>query len=393
MKWTFSILFFASGLLSAQISPYKFSKELFETYAKDTTPYKNQTTPWAFSYIGEYKAALAIWDSGHFSVPKMSVEDSLYFRSFKPVKAKEYILQRAKKEQIIIINEAHQQPMHRVFTTSLLPDLYALGFGYFCAETLDRTDTLLNERKYPALMKSGHYLSEPQYGDLVRKALQTGYKTVAYEAGITAKSGKEREIQQAQNIKKILDKDPKAKILIHCGFDHVIESDHRSWEKAMAGRVKEYTGIDPFTIDQVRLTETSDSLRDNPFFRMTRLDYYAFLIDSSGKLFNGQKGMDQYDARLYHPRTKWLNGRPHWVFENGKKPFVLTKKIKTGFPCLVFAYYAKEDRKITVPADVIELKNKDDKTALALPVGEFVILIKDINGKELEIKISNPATK
>ncbi len=42
--------------------------------------------------------------------------------------AAEYIIKRSSKERIIIINEAHHQPLHRVFTESLLEGLYQNGF-------------------------------------------------------------------------------------------------------------------------------------------------------------------------------------------------------------------------------------------------------------------------
>jgi hypothetical protein len=37
----------------------------------------------------------------------------------------------------VMINEEHDTPLHRAFTTRLLPVLYAKGFRYLAAETLD----------------------------------------------------------------------------------------------------------------------------------------------------------------------------------------------------------------------------------------------------------------
>jgi uncharacterized iron-regulated protein len=56
--------------------------------------------------------------------------DSLFFNTFKAVNAKDYILERAKKEKIIIINEAHHNARHRSFTCSLLQGLYEDGYRY-----------------------------------------------------------------------------------------------------------------------------------------------------------------------------------------------------------------------------------------------------------------------
>lgn len=346
--------------------------------------HKNDTYGGAedLSFIGEYKLALQFYDKKATEMPKIREEDSLYFSKFKPVNAISYLSGIAEKEKVIMINEAHHQPYHRVFTTRVLKILYDKGFRYFGAETLTQWDTLLNERKYPN-QTSGYYTKEPLYANLIRTALEIGYTVFAYEttnfikdsAGINF-----REIDQAKNIKKILDKDSSAKILIHCGYDHIVESDYPGWGKAMAGRFIEYTGINPFTIDQVRLTERSNLKYDNPFFKLINLNDFSFFIDSVGNLFNGQKGINQYDVRLYHPRTKWENGRPDWMFDADRKAIFVNDKITIEYPCLVFAYLANENKN-TIPFDIIELKDKNDKKALSLKSGKYEIVVKNKKNK------------
>ncbi|MGZ4056957.1 MAG: hypothetical protein ACXVPU_16765 [Bacteroidia bacterium] len=347
------------------------------------------------SYIGEYQKALECMDKHDPTTYILSGKDSIYFEKFHPVNAIEYIINKSKTEQIIIINEAHHQPRHRVFTTELLQGLYNQGYRYLGAETISIGDTTLNNRKYP-MQCTGIYTEEPMYGDLIRTALKIGffvfpYETTKFVSDSTA--GKQREIEQAKNIKKILDKDPKAKILIHCGYDHIIETELPGWGKAMAGRLTEFTGINPFTINQERLTEHSSSKFDNPFFKMIDLNYSAVFIDSSGNLFNGVENFKEYDVRVYHPRTIWIEGRPDWVFENDRKPRYINDEIKTGFPCLVLAYLSNEcileknNYKQLVPFDIIELKNGNDKKALALKNGDYDILIQDTSGHEQVIKL------
>jgi hypothetical protein len=51
-------------------------------------------------------------------------------------------LNRAKNEKLIIINEAHHNIKHRVFTTSLLQGLYDNGYRFFGLEAL--SDTSIN---------------------------------------------------------------------------------------------------------------------------------------------------------------------------------------------------------------------------------------------------------
>jgi hypothetical protein len=241
------IIFFSFSVSYGQdpfVPKYKFSDEILLQLSKDTLNYK---AAWDLSFIGEYQKALEIWDRDEQKWPSPLQAQVDEFKRYKPVNANKLIAEKAKTEQIIILNEAHQQPYHRVFTTSLLQDLYNQGYRYFGAETIWDWDSLLNKRKYPTL-KTGYYTQEPCYGNMVREAIRIGYKVFSYEstrqksdsAGINL-----REIDQAKNIRKILDKDPKAKILIHCGFDHLVETPVYSWGKAMAGRLIEYTGIDP----------------------------------------------------------------------------------------------------------------------------------------------------
>ena len=367
---------------------YNFSETILSELSKDTTKdRKYQRAAKMLSFINDYKNTLAVWDSGVDKANKLRPGDSLSFLQFKPKNAKDFIVERARKEQIIILNEAHHQPCHRVFTETLLADLYKEGYRYFGAETLGYSDTSLNQRKHPVLW-SGYYTWQPQYGNLVRTALQEGFYVFRYEGD---GNGREREIDQAKNIKAILDTNPQAKIIIHCGYGHLSEGEHPTLGKLLAGRLKEFTGIDPFTISQTDWTERSSPEYENPLFRIINLDYYAVFVDSSGNLFNGIPHHNQYDIRVYHPRSKWIDGRPHWVFENGRQSFFVNKQITVSYPCLVFAYHAEENYPSAVAADIIELKNKDDTVALSLRRGEYNIVIKDAKGNEQIVKVkTNP---
>ena len=383
----FSIVFVQGHIVGqAAVSRYKFSSDIREGVMQHPSSSGYQQAAADFSYIGDYQSSLAMWDSVHFASPMITGGDSAYFNHFKPVDAREYILKRASHEKIIIINEAHHHPEHRVFTESLLRGLYTLGFTYFGVETITRQDSLLNTRKYPVLT-SGYYSIQPQYGNLIRSALQEGYSVFAYDSNEPGINGKEREIRQAENIRSILTRDSSARIVIHCGFDHIVESAYPAWEKAMAGRLKEYTGIDPFTIDQVKLTETGALQNDNPFYRLADVSHYAVFADSAGNVFNGPHGNLQHDVRVYHPRTKWLYGRPHWVFENGRKPYPISRKITSGFPRLIFAYPVSENEAIAVPEDVIEIRNPKDSKALALRKGSYLIISIDKKGNRERFKI------
>ena len=202
---TIIILFstFVSCRQSSLYSKYNFSDKILSTNCDETQE---------LSYIGEYQKMLEASDKemSRFR-PKsdsLTPKQTKQFSKFKVVYAKDFIIDKAKTEQIIIINEAHNQPYHRVFTTSLLHDLYAAGFRYFSAETLTNYDFFINKiqkNKYPTI-NSGYYTREPFYGNLIREAVNEGFEIFGYETtrlrykhipGIN-----QREIDQAKNIKK-----------------------------------------------------------------------------------------------------------------------------------------------------------------------------------------------
>ncbi|AWI25126.1 hypothetical protein [Flavobacterium pallidum] len=379
MKLLFkAIMLFFIVNVSAQAKEeiYQFSKDIEAKTDKDTLPWKYQMAATAYSISGFYKKALEAWDKNGASPVKISKEDSLYFGYFEQDDARDYIINRSKKERIIIINEAHHNIKHRVFTTSLLHGLYDNGYRFFGLEAL--SDTLINKRKFP-VMDSGYYTQEPQMANLLKEAIDIGFTLFEYEPADVA-SGKEREIGQADNIARWMQKNPDAKFLIHCGWDHVIEGTpgNKSWGKAMAGRLKEKTRVDPFTIDQTALSEKGDRQFSSPYIAMAGSKTPVIMVDANGRLFNGPAANDQTDCKIIHPVTGFVNSRPEWLLMDGKrKTYQIPKSKIKEYPVLVLAYRKNEFSQHGVPADVVEVLHADDKTSLVLAKGIYDIIVKN----------------
>lgn len=359
---------------------YQFSNDIEKKIEKDTLSWKYQIGATNYSISQYYLKALEAWDKNGVGIQKLSKEDSLYFKTFKPENAKEYIIERSKKEKLIIINEAHHNLMHRVFTTSLLHKLYNNGYHFLGLEAI--SDTLINTRKF-VTKESGYYTNESQMANLINEAIKIGFTIFNYEASVE-KNGKDREIQQAQNIAKIINTNPDSKFLIHCGWDHVIEGtpNNKSWEKAMAGWIKEYTNINPFTIDQTYYSEKGDSKYNKPYINFVNLNYPAIMINENGKTFNGGIANDQTDCRIIHPITKYIDNRPDWLYLAGeRKKYIIPKNKISEFPILVLAYNQGEYEQNGIPCDVIEILNKNQSRTLILKRGKYKIIIKDKNYK------------
>lgn len=369
------------GFLSAQIPTtfYKFSTDIATEIEKDTTAWKYQTAAVNYSFIGDHKNTLISWDTAVKSRKyKPTTADSTLLKNSNLKNAKDYIIERSKKEQIIIINEAHHNPMHRRFTSSLLKGLYQNGYRYLGLEAIE--DSAINERNY-AIKESGYYTNEPEFGNLIQEARKLGFIIFAYEA-TDGKNGKEREIEQAQNIKRYRQAHPEGKVIVHCGFDHVFEGEVRNWEKAMAGRLKEYTGIDPFTIDQVKFSERSSPELSHYLVNATSKKEAFVLIDTQQQPFRGNNTPPQTDLVIIHPRTRYEWERPHWR-ANGRKTYWLPKKILRSkvYPLQVLAYRAAEAEK-GIPADLVQLESAADKKPLYLPAGKYIL---ELRNKAYEI--------
>jgi hypothetical protein len=354
---------------------YRFSNDIKSAVLKDTVVWKYQVGATDYSFNGSYKEAIDTWNPFVSKQAKISQSDSMYFQSFKSLNAKDYILNRSKKEEIIIINEAHHNSSHRVFTTSLLKGLYNNGYRFIGLEAL--RDSLINQRKFP-IRESGYYIQEPQFGNLVTQAIKIGFTVFGYDT--KDKNGKEREREQAENIARIIKRNPSSKFLIHCGYDHVIEGtpNVKSWEKAMAGRLIGLTKINPFTIDQVAYSENGKAHLNDPYIQILNPKESSILINDKGETFNREKGNEKVDCSIIHPVTQYDNGRPTWLLLGGKRKIYSIPKYKIRqYPALVLAYRDGEFDLRGIPADVIEVLNETQSSSLVLDKGKFEIIVKN----------------
>ncbi len=354
-----------------------------------------------YAHIGAYRRALELYDSD-FTTDKswedrnrmprqLSAADRAHFETFRPVDATEYLTEKARRRQVVMFNETHHSPQHRAYVRSLLDEFYRAGYRYLALEALSPYDTLLNERGYPTL-KSGYYVREPQMANLIREALAQGYTLVAYE-----NTGKERERdhQQALNIKAVLDDDPEARILVLCGFHHLTESPvdpatNRGKSRWMAGWFKEITGIDPFTVNQVVLSERSTADAAAPYYPLIRENDPALFVNSEGDLFNGPEGTELFDALLYHPPATYVDNRPRWLLWDEKSRLFRPdlSAVSIEFPVMLRAYRQSElTESLLAPVDIIMLDDPTDETPLVLRPGAYVLVAENAYGDAEQMEV------
>ena len=360
---------------------------IHQSSALDTTSnlYKTGEAADLLSFSGAAHAATRLMEVDE---PTMGIDTARYERfrgRYFPAPADSAVLTEALGHDIVILNEAHHEPRHRVFTRSLLQGLYNRGFHHFGLEALtpDRLmDSLINTNSYPTIT-AGYYVREPQLAALIAEARRIGFQLFSYETfGV---SGRERELGQMRNIIQYRSLHPEGKLLLYVGYAHAMEGALPSdWEKAMAQRLADSTGLDPLTVDQTHFREMSDTLQERFEYRYVapKIEVPTVYLTDTGNTFqlDGQNG--KYDIHVFHPRTTYRAGRPDYVWVPGRQAvYIDCQSLGDTGPWLLQAYGIEDDMSISVPRDVVETSRLRPR-ALALPPGRYRLLVQGIDGRQ-----------
>ena len=338
------------------------------------------------SFVGNHAGALKFFDTRENSY---SESRELPFPVIS-VSATRYIAKKAKNHRIVITNERHHASSDRLLPLSLLKPLYDQGYRYLAVEGYAHWDSI-NERGYP-ILAAGHYSNDVVYAQLLRSAIEVGFKVVGYEreASQIAPSDPqnpvnrqhEREMLQAQNIvARIFENDPNAKVLIHCGYGHNNERERDDWS-SMAHILKNETGLDPLTVDQTLLSERSDRSEEHPIRqRAAELDLISnhpiVILDEANNLI---RVSNNTDIQVLGLQTSYEYGRAVWLKMGGSRKMVSIETDEcVDKSCIVEATSATESKKAAV-YDRVEVSYKD-RTVLYLPPGKpFNVHILDLDG-------------
>jgi len=346
----------------------------------------------ALSFTGDYATALALeqpaFDRIDDSTRQLAEKAANAAKEVSYADAKTYLLAHTGNSRVVMINEAHNKPLHRAFTASLLQELYRQGFRYLAMEMLNPYPNASLKRLN---MLTGHYSCEPVAGELVRKALEIGYTLVPYEDTLAGHSAKEREYQQAWNLGQVLKKDSTAKILVHAGYGHIQKSSVTDDWIPMAAYFKLITGITPLTIDQTLMTEGSTTAYGQWLYHawMRIKPSPSAVVPLLGNQPFDPQEQNLFDITVIHPPTTYVNGRPSWMnMDNWKKETPIAPAYQYLF--LVQAYYEGEYSEKTVgrmvPADQTYITAPNGYLYLYLRQGKYKLVFRDKEYKVLGTK-------
>ena len=284
-------------------------------------------------------------------------------------KAYQKLIESCTQNQVIMFNEAHVFPKQRYLVSSLLDTLYQAGFRTLALEAVWKEQE--NEGIYPNL-ETGFYLREPCMANLVRYAINLGYKIISYED--TTKVGiSNRELNQSLNlINKTIAKNKNEKIIVLAGGSHIKEDTSNGIKKWMATYFKEKTAINPLTINQTAF--------NNLFFSEDELVLFE------GKELNSKIGKEYFNDIYLVNNIK----KNKFKVTPNKKDFNL--KIKLGYDSskartkdlIALIYYEKEFHSYQkIPIFTQLLTNEDDEFDINLPKGNYIVVIKNTIGQTL----------
>lgn len=323
-----------------------------------------QYLSWYQTFIGDYPGA-----SASFSIAQPRQADdgsSPISGEYHALPAADVILRLATNRKAVFFNEAHSAPITRTLTIELLSKLRAEGFNYFAAETLYDSDPDLQKRGYPT-PKSGFYINEPLYGEMVRTALKLGFKVVPYDVE-NAGVGNPRERAGAKNLAKIFKQDANARLIVDAGFAHIQKSGKYLGGRSMAEFFQEMSHIDPLCIEQTMMIQHARPDQDHPYYlaaieavHPTEPIVFVAAGDSIWTL-----KPKKYDMSVIFPLTKNNGTRPDWLALGGLRvAYPITSDLcNKKSPCLIQAFYADENDD-SVPADRAILNVVDPTASIA----------------------------
>jgi hypothetical protein len=274
----------------------------------------------------------------------------------------------ARDAQIVIVNEAHDQPLHRWVIRELGLAL-ADRFDVFAAETFVHEE--IDERESGRISdRLGSYADEPIFGRELRALDRAGYRFVAYEIRAGQRAAQDapmvdrvvtREEAQAENlIAAVLTDEPDARIVVHVGYSHALEAAVNNFEREIewfAARLKRKTGIDLLTISQTHcsLDEQGGNAWDG-----LRLADGAGAVEREGAI----------DRFLAHPPLQFEAGRPAWRRAVGDVEVPVPEALRSDDQRVIVEARAPQEAFDEVPVDRL-LLYPGESLPLLLPPGRW----------------------
>ena len=242
LSCTFVVLLVAPAFfLHRPKMPWHHLAQVVRIEADGTDEYSAQTLAESLTILGRDHEVRSLDMHPQYEFPESTIAPTvqLDFVPWKPG-----IEEIAAKYQIVMLSENHTASKHREMTRATLPIFRDAGFTHLAVEAIGESKATLARRGYPS-SRTGVYTADPQFGNLIRRALQLDFLVTGYD--FRPFSHDVREESAASRLAELIQED-NARLLVHAGPGHVVKQNPQTpW---LAQILWEKTGIEPFTIWQ-----------------------------------------------------------------------------------------------------------------------------------------------
>jgi len=283
--------------------------------------------------------------------------------------AKSVLRKFASRSRVLIFNESHSEISTRAFLIEVLPLLKEAGYSKLALEAIypsginPGASEAIMSRGFPVdSSKEGFYLREPVYGELVRTALQLGFKLVEYESEATARE--EREKDQASTLARALLGSPNEKMVVLAGYSHAWKSG--GW---MAERLNRKLVSGVVSVDQVSGLAGCVG-GHSKFSKPVAITIYGHVWSSRSDV----------DVTLLKNNDNDRSDRKSWLRLGGiRKQVVLQDRLcQSRRPCLLEAVLDTEASD-AVPVDRIVLMRIVERPVLFLSPGAYHLHVRSVD--------------
>lgn len=272
--------------------------------------------------------------------------------------------QIANEHRIVMIMEDHFVSKHREMIGAVLPTLRDAGFTHYAAEAIGESAEALNSRGYPAV-ETGYYTSDPQFSNVIRRALDLGFKVLGYDFRPFTHEGREKFA--ATQLAALLNDDSQTRLVVHAGHAHVFKYETDIGQRWLAAELWKSTGIEPFTIWQWSAMHDGHEYRvvADAIGGLGSFDEPVLLMPPPST-DSGLRNVPRVDAILVHPPDQSVApGERTVLFSDAMQP-ISGQWLSTRWPVVVAAYNKGEPTN-AIPLDQVMLRDGEREFVLWVP--------------------------
>jgi hypothetical protein len=327
--------------------------------------FNRQQIGWSLAILGRDHEVREMDFFPDYELPPVKLNEDQLKLSVVPWR--EGIAQIASREQIVMVMEDHFVSKTREMIGETLPFFADEGFTHYAAEAIGESGDTLKKRGFP-ISKSGFYTSDPQFGNVIRRAIDLDFQLLGYD--FNPLSHESREEYAATKLAGLFQGNPQTKLFVHAGHAHVLKHTTPQGQRWLASLLWEKTGIEPFTIWQWSAMHDAHEYRAIAERLQDQRDFdEPVLLMPPPSADVGFRNLPRVDAILVHPPDVSIAPANRTVLFSGKKVKIVGSCNVPDRPIAVAAVKQGEPTN-SIALDQVMLRNNENAFSLWVPSGD-----------------------